>query len=90
MNEQKSEGSHLLHNEEQLDETAERGWRGISAESAVGNSVTSKRERIETTHKQLIHFITPEIWSCTTQCSRVQYNIDVVKRTPKLQVRVAV
>jgi hypothetical protein len=91
MNEQKSEGSHLLHNEEHLDETAEeRGLRGISAERARGNSVTPKGERIGTPHKQLVHFITPRNWSCTTRCSRVQYNIDVVKGAPKLQVRHAV
>jgi hypothetical protein len=90
MNEQKSEGSHLLHNEEHLDETAERGLRGISAKSAIGNSVTSKRERIEATHEQLARFITPGNWSCKTRLFRVQYNIDVVKRTPKLQVRDAV
>jgi hypothetical protein len=91
MNEQKSEGSHLLHDEEHLDETAEeRGLRGISAESALGNSVTPRRERIGTTHKQLVHFITPRNWSCTARRSRVQYNTDVVKRTLKLQVRDAV
>ena len=32
----------------------------------------------------------PERWSCTIRYTRVQYNIDVVKRTLKLQVRIAV
>jgi hypothetical protein len=91
MNEQKSEGSQLLHNKGGLDETAERrGVRSLSAESARGNSVTFKLERIGTTHKQLVHFSTPRNWSCRTRCSRVQYNRDVVKRALNLQVRYAV
>jgi hypothetical protein len=32
----------------------------------------------------------PGMWSCTIRYTRVQYNIDVVERTPKLQVRDAV
>ena len=87
MNEHKSVRSHPLHNKGHLDETAERGLKGISAESAYGTSVTTKRERIETTPEQLARCITPKMWSCMTRCSRVQYNIDVVKGTLKLQVR---
>ena len=87
MNEQKSVGSHPLHNKGHLDETAERGLKGISAESAMYASVPPKRERFETTPEQLARCITPKMWPCMTRCSRVQYNIDVVKGTLKLQVR---
>jgi hypothetical protein len=90
MNEQKSEGSQLFHNKGYLDETAGRALRGLWAERATGHSVTPKRERIDTTHKHLVHFVAPAMRSCITQCTRVQYNIDVVKRTPKLLVRDAV
>ena len=90
MNEQKSEGSQLLHNKGYLDETAGRALRGLSAERAIVHSVTPKRERIDTTLKQLVHFVTPAMWSCTTPCTRVQYNRDVVKRTPTLLVSDAV
>jgi len=36
------------------------------------------------------HSVAPAMWSCITGCTRVQYNIDVVKRPTKLQVTDAV
>jgi hypothetical protein len=90
MNDQKSEGTHLPHNKGHLDGVAERGLRCISTGSAYGTCITAKRERIEATQEQQAHFIASGNWSCKTRYSRVQYNIDVVKRTPKLQVRDAV
>ena len=89
MNEQKSEGAHLLR-KGNPDGTGAQVLRGLSTGSAMRTSITANLEWIETIHEQLVYFITPEIWSCKTRCSRVQYNIDVVKRTPKLQVRHAV
>ena len=89
MNEQKSKIAHLLR-KGNPDGTVAQGLRGLSTGSAMRTSITAKVERIEATHEQLARFITPGYWSCKSGFFRVQYNIDVVKRISKLQVRDAV
>jgi hypothetical protein len=86
--EQKSEVAHLLR-QSNPDGTAARELTGFSTGCAMHASNTARLQQTRATHEQLARGITT--WRyCKKKLSRVQYNIDVVKRTPKLQVRDAV
>src|SRR6266487_2436052 len=67
-------------------EAATRGLTGSSAGSAKHSFITARLEQIGVYHEQLAGVITKLSRYCKKKLSRVQYNIDVVKRTPKQQV----
>ena len=89
MSEQWSEAAHPLH-QSNSDGTAARGLAGLSAGCATHAFIIAKLEQNGATHEQLTRVSIRWSRYCKNLFSRVQYNIDVVKRVPKLQVRDAV
>ena len=89
MHDQKSEGAHPPRRSS-LDGTAERGLRSLLAGRTRHAFITARLEWIKATRKQLTQVNIRWDRHCKKKISRVQYNIDVVKRTQKLQVSDAV
>ena len=89
MDEQKSEVAHSLR-QSNPDGTAARGLVGLSAGHAMHAFITAKVEQIGAIHERLSRVSIRWSLYCKKRFSRVQYNIDVVDCTQKLQVRDAV
>ena len=87
--EQKSEVAHPLR-QSNPDGTAARGLMGLSAGHAMHAFITAKLEQIGAIHERLTRVNIRWSLYCKKRLSRVQYNIDVVDCTQKLQVRDAV
>ncbi len=86
MNEQKSGVAQLLHQISLEYEAAARGLAGLSEGSAKHSFITARSELIGAYHEQLACVITKLSKYCKNRLSRVQYNIDVVRRTLKQRV----
>jgi hypothetical protein len=89
MYDQKSEVAHPPR-QSSLDATAERGLRGLLAGRTKHAFITARLEQIRTTREQFTRVSLKWNRRCKKKIPRVQYNIDVVKRTRKLQVSDAV
>ena len=89
MSVQKSRAAHLLRQVGLRSGATAQGLMSVSAESAKRSFITGRLEQIGACHEKLACVI---ILSrcCKERPSRVQYNIDVVKRTQNHQVLDAV
>jgi len=90
MSAQKSRVAQLLRQSNLEYEAAARGLTSLSAGRAVYAFTTAKLEQVKGTHEQLSRVSIRWSRYCKKKLSRVLYNIDVVKRTPRLQVLDAV
>jgi hypothetical protein len=68
------------------DGTAVQGLTSLSAGCTIHAFITAKLEQIGATHERLARVSIRWSRYCKNKLSRVQYNIDVVKRAQKLQV----
>ncbi len=87
---QKSEVAQLLRQINLKCDAASRGLTGLSAGSAKQSSIKARLEQTGAYHERIACVFTKLSRYCKNKLPRVQYNIDVVKRTPKLQVLDAV
>jgi hypothetical protein len=87
---QKSEVAQVLRQISLKCDAAARGLMGFSTGSARQSSMTARLEQTGAYHERIACVTTKLSRYCKKRLSRVKYNIDVVKHTPKLQVRDAV
>ena len=87
---QKSKVAQLLRQISLKCDASERGLTSVSARGYKHSTVNARLKQTGADHERLACEIIRLSRYCKKRLSRVQYNIDVVKRTPKLQVLDAV